>query len=137
MNELILKLIEAVEEGFSNYFCKYDIDNGITWDDDGEPISYDAVILKQDTTDIMKQLEIDCKNNLIAKDYAEAVNNILVLERLNNLYEKLEQEETDSRVFVKDGKEYQELDLTEQWLDDQYTLYKFEQWLEAKGYNVV
>lgn len=135
MNELILKLIEVVEEGCSNYFCKYDIDNGVTWDDDGEPISYDTAILKQETTDIMNQLEIDCKNNLTRKEYTEAVNNILVLERLNNLYEKLEQEETDNRVFIKDGKEYQELDLTEKWLEDQYTLCKFEQWLAVKGYK--
>ena len=135
MNESILKLIEAVEEGFDNYFCKHDIDNGVTWDDDGEPIRYDAAILKQDVKDIMNQLEIDCKNNLTAKDYTEAVNNILVLERLNNLYEKLEQEETDNRVFIKDGKEYHEIDLTEQWLEDQYTLYKFEQWLTVKGYK--
>ena len=65
------------------------------------------------------------------------MNNVLVLERLNNLYEKLDQEETDNRVFIKDGKQYYELDLTEKWLEDQYTLYKFEQWLAAKGYKVV
>lgn len=40
------------------------------------------------------------------------------------------------RIFIKGGKEYHEIDLTEQWLEDQYTLYKFEQWLDVKGYKL-
>lgn len=92
MNERVLYLIEVVEEGFNRYDCPYDFENGIEWNDNGKAIGYEAEALKQDIKDIMDQIGLDCKNNLIRKEYQAARDCIPVLERLNNLLNELEQE---------------------------------------------
>lgn len=40
------------------------------------------------------------------------------------------------RIFIREGIEIKEVDLVEQWLEDEYALYKFEEWAASKGYKV-
>lgn len=88
-NERILYLIESVEEAFNRYKCDYGFEEGVEYSDNGLPVEYELELLKQDTKDIIEQLELDCKVWLDSKKYQLVKDSMSILERLNRLYKEL------------------------------------------------
>lgn len=82
----ILYHIEVVEDSLSNLDNLYGFEQGIIFNEQGVPadiLSIDA--LKEDTKDLIKQIENDCIKLLESKKYIQCRLSIQALEKLQRL----------------------------------------------------